>query len=219
MAREPKRKRNAAAGPLRQGFGGQGPRALDAPGMARAIRAFLEAADVDLSHPELAGTPDRVAQAWCEEFLDGYRVDPGALLRESVLVTDNDPSASGLVLVKGIPFHGVCPHHLLPFQGLAHIGYLPDGRLAAFSALVRLLDAFAHRLELQETVTRQVAEALVHHLGVRGAACVLESEQPCLTLRGVKRRGTRILTSHFAGDLASRKDLRADFLRSIGKLD
>lgn len=186
--------------------------------MARAVRQFLEGARVDLDHPELRGTPERVAEAWHAEFLDGYRVDPGELLRKS-LAASRPKAASEMVLVKGIPFHGVCPHHLLPFHGLGHIGYLPNGKLAPFSALVRLLDAFAHRLEVQETITRQVAEALVTHLGVRGAGCVLESEQPCLTLRGVKRRGTRIFTSHFAGDLASRADLRGDFLKSIGQVD
>jgi GTP cyclohydrolase I len=191
--------------------------------MARAMREFLAAAGVDLEHPELVGTPERVARAWCEEFLDGYGADPAELLAESF---DRSPGpeipaepASELVLVKGIPFHGVCPHHLLPFQGLAHIGYVPGARLAPFSGLVRLLDGFAHRLEVQETITRQVVEALMSRLGARGAAAVLESEQTCMTLRGVKRRGSRILTSHFAGELSARPDLRSDFLRSIGRLE
>jgi len=189
-------------------------------GMARSIRAFLQAAGLNLRHPQLAGTPERVAQAWYEDFLDGYRADPAEILRTSFASEGGRaPATSEMVVVKAIPFHGVCPHHLLPSQGLAHIGYLPNGRLAPFSGLVRLLDCYAHRLEVQETVTRQVADALVAHLQVRGAACVLESEQACMTLRGVKRRGSRIVTSHFAGQFAARYELRNEFLRSIGKFE
>jgi len=187
--------------------------------MSAAIRTFLEKAGIDVSLPQLLDTPQRVAQSWSEEFLDGYHADPLLILQDS-FETDGRPaeSSSGLVLVKDIPFHGLCPHHLLPLQGRAHIGYLPDGKLVPFSGLVRLLDCFAHRLEVQETVTKQVAEALMAHLGVKGAAAVLESEQTCMTLRGVKRLGTRIVTSHFAGVFTSRADLRSDFLRSVGSL-
>lgn len=188
--------------------------------MARSIRAFLQSAGMDLKHPQLARTPERVAQAWYEDFLDGYRADPAELLRASFAAEGGRaPATSEMVVVKAIPFHGVCPHHLLPYQGLAHIGYLPNGRLAPFSGLVRLLDCYAHRLEVQETITRQVADALLTQLQVRGAACVLESEQACVSLRGVKRRGSRIVTSHFAGQFATRSELRSEFLRSIGKLD
>jgi GTP cyclohydrolase I len=193
---------------------------FDLEAMARSIRAFLQSAGMDLKHPQLARTPERVAQAWYEDFLDGYRADPAELLRTSFAAEGGRaPATSEMVVVKAIPFHGMCPHHLLPYQGLAHIGYLPNGRLAPFSGLVRLLDCYAHRLEVQETITRQVADALLAHLQVRGAACVLESEQACVSLRGVKRRGSRIVTSHFAGQFATRGELRSEFLRSIGKLD
>jgi GTP cyclohydrolase I len=188
--------------------------------MSEAIRNFLESAGIDLNQPQLIDTPDRVARSWREELLDGYDADPALILKDSFEADRNRLKlASGLVLVKDIPFHGLCPHHLLPLQGVAHIGYLPDGKLVPFSGLVRLLDCFAHRLEVQETVTKRVAEALMTHLGVKGAASVLESEQTCMTLRGVKRRGTRIVTSHFAGKFASRADLRSEFLRSIGRLE
>jgi len=188
--------------------------------MATAIRDFLETAGIDLSQPQLRDTPERVAKSWSQEFLDGYHADPSAILQDS-FDADGDPgeSSSGLIVARDIPFHGLCPHHLLPLQGRGHIGYLPDGRLVPFSSLVRLLDCFAHRLEVQETVTKQVAEALMTHLGVQGAATVLESEQTCMTLRGVKRLGTRIVTSHFAGAFESRADLRSEFLRSVGKLE
>lgn len=192
----------------------------DLESMGKAIHDFLDAAGVDLTHPQLTGTPGRVAKAWSEEFLDGYETDAGTILQDSFEnPTTDDEDASEIVLAKDIAFHGLCPHHLLPFQGEAHIGYLPHKRLAPFSALARLVDCFAHRLEVQETITREIAEALVRHLGAEGAAAVLESEQSCMTVRGVKRRGSRIITTHFAGALASRADLRRDFLRLIGKVD
>ena len=189
--------------------------------MATAIRSFLETAGIDVSQPQLLDTPERVAQSWSQEFFDGYNADPSLILQDSFDAADGGPSesSSGLILAKDIPFHGLCPHHLLPLQGLAHIGYLPNGKLVPFSSLVRLLDCFAHRLEVQETVTMRVAEALMTHLGVKGAATVLESEQTCMTLRGVKRLGTRIVTSRFAGAFESRADLRSEFLRSIGNLE
>ena len=195
-------------------------RRFDLEAMSRAVRLLLESAGVDLSQPQLAGTPERVAKAWSEEFLDGFDADPRLILRDSFdSGSEAAEPASEIVLARDIPFHGLCPHHLLPFQGVAHVGYIPDRTLAPFSALARLVDCFAHRLEVQETITREVANALVTHLRARGAAAVLESEQTCMTVRGVKRRGTRIVTTHFAGVFASRDDLRRDFLRLIGRID
>jgi GTP cyclohydrolase I len=188
--------------------------------MARAICDFLVAAGIDMNHSHLVGTPERVAKAWSDELLDGYKSDPAEILQESFDAEETHAGpASEIVLAKDIPFHGLCPHHLLPFQGEAHIGYIPLRKLAPFSGLARLVDCFAHRLEVQETVTRQVAEALVTRLGAKGAAVVLESEHTCMTVRGVKRRGTRIVTTHFAGAFNAEADLRHDFLRLIGKVD
>ena len=189
---------------------------FDLESMARAIREFLEAAGVDLKNPHLEGTPQRVAKAWSEELLDGLETDPAVVLGDTFAVDEaSTEETSEIVLAKDIPFHGLCPHHLLPFQGVAHIGYIPKRKIAPFSGLARLLDCFSHRLEVQETITRQVAEGLVAHLDAKGAAAVLESEQTCMTVRGVKRRGTRIVTTHFSGVFGSRADLRRDFLRLI----
>lgn len=191
---------------------------FDLESMARAIREFLEAAGVDLENPHLEGTPQRVAKAWSEDLLDGLDTDPTLALGDTFAVEETSAEkTSEIVLAKDIPFHGLCPHHLLPFQGVAHIGYLPKRRIAPFSGLARLLDCFSHRLEVQETITRQVAEGLVDYLDAKGAAAVLESEQTCMTVRGVKRRGTRIVTTHFSGVFGSRADLRSDFLRLVEK--
>jgi GTP cyclohydrolase I len=195
-------------------------RAVDLESMARAIREFLLAAGVDLDNPHLKGTPERVANAWSQELLDGFDKDPASILQDTFDFDEaTAEDTSEIILAKDVPFHGLCPHHLLPFQGVAHIGYLPNRKIAPFSGLARLIDCFAHRLEVQETITRQVAEGLVTHLDAKGAAAVLESEQTCMTVRGVKRRGTRIVTTHFSGVFGSQPDLRRDFLRLIEKID
>jgi GTP cyclohydrolase I len=194
-------------------------RLVDLESMASAIHDFLVAAGIDMDHTHLVGTPERVAKAWNDELLDGYDSNPAEILKESFDTEETHSNrASEIVLAKNIPFHGLCPHHLLPFQGMAHVGYIPDQKLAPFSGLARVIDCYAHRLEVQETITRQVADALVIHLGAKGAAVVLESEQTCMTVRGVKRRGTRIITTHFAGVFDTQADLRRDFLRLIEKL-
>ena len=194
-------------------------RLVDLESMAGAIHDFLVAAGIDMGHTHLVGTPERVAKAWSDELLDGYDSNPAEILKESFDAEERHSNrASEIVLAKDIPFHGLCPHHLLPFQGVAHVGYIPDQKLAPFSGLARVIDCFAHRLEVQETITRQVADALVNHLGAKGAAVVLESEQTCMTVRGVKRRGTRIITTYFAGVFDTQTDLRRDFLRLIEKL-
>ena len=149
------------------------------------------------ARPELRGTPRRVAEAWLRDLVDGYAGDPGAILAEAMPSGGKD-----LVAVTGIDFHSMCPHHLLPSRGLAHVAYLPAGKVVGFGQLARLVDCFSHRLALQEDVARQVAESLVVHLGARGAACVLEAEQSCLTVRGERRRGARAHAQCFLGELA-----------------
>ncbi len=171
---------------------------------ARAVGRFLEAVGVPTAvraRPDVAGTPDRVAEAFLTDLLDGYRRDPARILAEWM------PAASGdLVAVTGIDFHAVCPHHLLPYRGVAHVAYLPGRRVVGFGQVARLVDALAHRLVIEEDLARQVAEALVRHLGARGAACALDAEQLCLTVRGERRRGARAHVQCFVG--AMRRDPR-----------
>lgn len=190
------------------------PHRFDLEAMARAVRDLLEAAGVDAGGSALSSTPERVAKAWTESFLDGYVADPALILAETYRVTPSTRT-SGMVLVKGIPVHGLCPHHLLPFTGLAHLAYLPGRKLASLSSLTRLVDCFAHRLEIQEVVTRQIAEALARHLGAQGAAVVLDTDQTCMTMRSPERRGTRTVTQHFTGAFEKRSELRSDLLQSL----
>jgi GTP cyclohydrolase I len=165
-----------------------------------AVSRFLDALELPpevRSSAELEGTPARVADAWSEELLDGYAAEPARLLAESSPTTSRE-----LVAVTGIEYHSVCPHHLLPSRGVAHVGYLPGGRLVGFGQLVRLVDALAHRLVLQEELAAQIARALVEHLGARGAGCVLTAEHLCMTVRGERRTQARAHAEGWAGAMA-----------------
>jgi len=168
--------------------------------LAGAVGRFLDALALP---PEVRGaadlepTPRRVAEAWLEDLVDGYAGDPAAILAETLPTRGRD-----LVAVTGIDFHSVCPHHLLPSRGVAHVAYVPGGRVVGFGQIVRLVDALAHRLVLQEDLARQIADALVAHLGARGAACHLDAEQLCLTVRGERRARARTHAEAYAGVLA-----------------
>jgi GTP cyclohydrolase I len=175
-------------------------RFLDALGLPPEVRASSD----------LAGTPRRVAAAWLEDLVDGYGRDPAEILADAV------PSDSReLVAVTGIDFHSVCPHHLLPSRGVAHVAYVPGGRVVGFGQLVRLVDALAHRLVLQEDLARDVASALVRHAGARGAACLIDAEQLCMTVRGEKRPRARAHAEALAGTLAKDGAARRRFLAAV----
>jgi len=119
--------------------------------------------------------------------------------------------------VTGIDYHSVCPHHLLPSRGVAHVAYVPGGRVVGFGALVKLVDALAHRLVLEEDLAREIADALVRHLGARGAACLLDAEQLCMTVRGEKRAGARAHAEAWSGVLAKDGSLRRRFLELVAR--
>jgi len=123
---------------------------------------------------------------------------------------------TGLVdTMVGIAIHGVCPHHLVPFRGVAHVAYLPGGRLHGFGRIARLVDAIGHRFTYQEWMTRDIAEALMTHGKARGAACVIEAEQLCLLLGEDRRGDERVVTQAFTGDFESSNQFRREFMRAI----
>ena len=176
--------------------------------LRQAARRFLAATgEVDLKR-EMRRTPTRVADAWAGEMLSGYGDDPASILRAGFASEDE-----GLVIVRDIPFVSVCVHHLLPFQGTAHVGYLPGGRIVGLSKIARVLDALSRRLQLQERLTRQVTAALEAALHPLGTACRLEAEHLCLTVRGARKRGARVVTTSYTGVFHRRPALRAEFLR------
>ena len=174
--------------------------------IATAISALLRAAGLDPSgDADLQHTPERVAKLWVEEFLSGYTMDPRQILGEPVL-GERDPD---VVIVSGLRFHSMCPHHLLPFRGVAHLAYLPAGKLAGFGRLATLVECYTKRLTLQERATHQIADAVWRGLGARGAGCVMEAEQWCLALPEERHDRSRVVTAAFVGDMRDRPDLKA----------
>jgi GTP cyclohydrolase I len=164
--------------------------------MERAVRAFLAAAGVPVDDPDLAQTPQRVTAAWADELIDGYRTSPATALGELLPA----PGGGELVCVTHIDYVSVCPHHLLPYRGVAHVGYRPTKLVVGFGRFAALVDAFAHRLILQEALAQQIAAALVETLGAAGAGVILQAEQTCMTVRGERRVRSRATVEASAGD-------------------
>jgi GTP cyclohydrolase I len=159
----------------------------------------------------LVRTPSRVAHAYAELFA-GLRVDPGR-----VLATSFEADHEDLVLVRDIEVFSVCEHHLLPFHGVAHIGYIPgaDGRITGLSKLARLVDVFARRPQVQERLTVQIAELLTERLKPRGVIVVLECEHMCMAMRGVRKAGSRTVTSAVRGIFRDDAKSRAEAMSLI----
>ena len=160
---------------------------IDRRAAARAIEDFLRA----LGHEpegELAGTGERVADAWADDLLEGEAIDAAALLREGAL--ELDAEGSGLVLVRDLAVTTMCPHHLLPAHGTATVAYLPGARVAGIGTIARVVDVLAHRLTLQERISDDVVALLVRELGARGALCRLTLTHSCLIARGERDTGS-----------------------------
>ncbi|MDC0717710.1 GTP cyclohydrolase I [Nannocystis bainbridge] len=170
----------------------------------RAIAALLDACGLDRRHKDFTSTPSRVARVWSQEFLSGFAMDPAKILGDPV----EGEGESALVVVRGIPFHGLCPHHLLPYTGTATVAYLPAAKLAGFGRLGDLVACFTRRLTLQERACNDVVDALVEHLGARGAGCVMRGRHTCLSIPDNKH-GAEVMTSSVRGELSSRTDLQA----------
>lgn len=179
---------------------------MDATKMEAGIRLFLEGVGERFAGDDLPATPSRVARAWRDDLLAGYAVDPLAELTWS-----EAPEGVGPVLAGGIRFASVCVHHLLPFTGTAHVAYLPAGRLAGLSKLGRVVDAWSRRLQIQEHLTLRIAETIEAALRPRAALVVLEAEHTCMTLRGVRKEGSRLVTYAATGswkdDAAARREI------------
>lgn len=188
--------------------------APDPAKMKRAVRAFLEAAGLDLREPNLLETPQRVTEAWLGEFLDGYRTTPEEALGESFPAPEG--STNEAVVVTQLRFHSMCPHHLLPFQGRAHLAYVPRRRVVGFGRLSALVDCYAHRLILQEELARQIASALARVLESPGAACVIEAEQGCLRMRGDQQRDAVTHAEAYEGAFRTDPALRQQLWARIG---
>ena len=175
-----------------------GRREVNLPDAERAVRDLLLALGRDPSSPHLADTPRRVAEAFTEMLTP----------REFDLTTfPNDESYDELVLARSIPVQSLCEHHMLPFTGVAHVGYLPGERILGLSKLARVVELFARDLQVQERLTVQVANWLQEHLAPKGVGVVIEAEHMCMSLRGVQVRGSRTITSAVHGVM--REDARS----------
>ncbi|MBI4755907.1 MAG: GTP cyclohydrolase I FolE [Betaproteobacteria bacterium] len=183
---------------------------FDPDAFERAVTDLLRACGISPDTVHTGRTAQRVRELWQRRLLGGYELDPAAALGEGF----EDPR-SDMVVVRGIAIHGVCPHHLVPFRGLAHVAYIPGGRLHGFGRIARLVDAIGHRFTYQEWMTRDIAEALMSHGRARGAACVVEAEQLCLLLGEDRRGDERVVTQAFTGVFEADVQLRAEFSRAI----
>ena len=176
-------------------------------GAERAVQALLTALGADLDAEQLRDTPRRVAQAYAELLRP----------RDFDLTTfANDDGYDELVVARDIPFHSMCAHHLLPFMGVAHVGYLPDERILGLSKLARVVEKFARELQNQEQLTQQIADWIDEHLGARGVGVVLEAEHLCMSLRGVQARGAKTVTSALHGLVRDDARTRQEFLALTG---
>ena len=185
---------------------------IDQPRIRAAVRELLAAIGEDPDREGLIDTPDRVARA-CEEIFGGTQEDPSAhLLRQF-----SEPGNENMVIVKDIPFSSMCEHHLLPFTGKAHICYLPrDGRITGLSKLARCVVGYAHRPQVQERLTQQIADAMERRLEPLGVLVVLEATHTCMTMRGIKSSGSMTVTSAVRGWFKTDLKAREEALRLLG---
>lgn len=190
---------------------------MDSSKMEAGVRLFLEGLGERFAGDDLDKTPARVTKAWVEDLVAGYAVDP-----ERELTWVAAPERCGPVIVKGIRFASVCVHHLLPFSGIAHVAYLPGERLAGLSKIGRVVDAHARRLQIQEQLTSRIATTVEKALAPKACLVVLEAEHTCMTLRGVRKEGSRLLTYAATGlwdrDPAARREI-LDLVAAEGEAD
>lgn len=180
---------------------------VDLPAAQRAVSDLLVALGRDPSSEHLAETPRRVAQAYAE------LLSPRAF---NLTTFPNDEGYDELVLAKDIPFQSLCQHHLLPFHGVAHVGYLPGERILGLSKLARVVELFARDLQVQERLTKQVADWLQEYLAPKGVGVVIDAEHLCMSLRGVRAAGSRTVTSAVHGVLREDTCSRQEFFALAG---
>jgi len=171
----------------------KGKKSVDTKRIEKAVREILQAVGEDIEREGLKKTPERVARMYAE-LLGGMHEKPEKHLRS--VFTENYEE---IVLLREIPFYSICEHHLMPFIGQAHVAYLPSGRILGISKLARIVDCFARRLQAQERLTYQIADFIMNNLKPQGVAVVLEASHSCMTIRGIKKPGSAMVTSALRG--------------------
>lgn len=172
-----------------------------------AIRKILLLIGEDPYREGLANTPARVVRSWAELYA-GYAQDPAEILS----TVFEDGACDEMVILRDIPFQSMCEHHMLPFIGIAHVGYIPNGRVVGLSKLARLVECYAKRLQIQEKMTAQIADAVEGHLKPYGTAVVIKAHHQCMSCRGVKKTGTTMITSAMRGVFRDDPSARAEFM-------
>jgi GTP cyclohydrolase I len=185
------------------------PATVDLPRIRRAVREILLAVGEDPDREGLAETPDRVARMYAEVF-QGLHLDPRAPLTK-VFTQKYDE----MVMVKDIRFASFCEHHLLPFTGVAHVAYIPNGKVVGLSKIPRVIDVLARRPQIQEKLTEEVADLLMQELDARGVAVVIDASHTCMTIRGVQKPGSTMVTSALRGICKDQPATRAEVLSLI----
>ena len=175
----------------------------------RVIRALLDLIGENPDREGLRETPRRVVKAW-KEWAQGYAIDPTTILKT---FEDGAENCDELVIVHNIPVVSKCEHHLADIAGIAHVGYIPDGKIVGLSKLARLTDLFARRLQVQERLTSQIADALDTHLNPKGVGVIVRASHACMSSRGVKIHGSVTTTSAMRGVLRTKPEARAEFLQ------
>ena len=175
-----------------------------------AVRAILVGIGEDPARSGLEDTPERVRRMYAE-LTAGYHADPDEVLNDAIF----DVDYSEMVLVKDIPFHSLCEHHLLPFAGSAAVAYIPDGRVIGLSKIPRVVDMYARRLQVQERLTQQIADFLMERLAPKGVGVVVEATHLCASMRGIRKPGMVMTTSAVLGIFRRSDKTRAEFFRHL----
>ncbi|MBC8337025.1 MAG: GTP cyclohydrolase I FolE [Anaerolineales bacterium] len=185
---------------------------FDQDAIKKAAKNILLAVNEDPTREGLRRTPLRVAQMY-EELLSGYNIDPDKVVNGALFQVEYDE----MVLVRDIEFYSLCEHHMLPFMGRAHVAYIPDGKVIGLSKIPRIVDMFARRLQVQERMTRQIADFIQDLLNPQGVAVVVEGLHLCMMMRGVKKNNARMTTSAMHGAFRANLATRQEFLDNISR--
>lgn len=184
---------------------------IDHEKIEQAVRLMLEGIGEDVNREGLKDTPARIARMY-EELYGGMEEDAGEYLSRTFTA-----DSSEMVIEKDITFYSMCEHHILPFYGKAHIAYIPDGKVVGLSKLARTVEVYARRLQIQEQLTGQIADALMEHMQPKGALVMIEAEHMCMTMRGIKKPGSRTVTLAKRGVFQTDPALEERFFRMLGR--
>ncbi|MCR5469075.1 MAG: GTP cyclohydrolase I FolE [Lachnospiraceae bacterium] len=187
---------------------------MDQEKIKTAVKMMLEAIGEDPEREGLTETPDRIARM-CEEIFGGMNREPKDIL--SKRFKPQSGTHGGMVLVKDIPFYSMCEHHMLPFYGVAHVAYIPDGEVVGLSKIARLVELYARRLQLQEQLTAQIADALMKELSPKGVMVMLEGEHMCMSMRGINKPGSTTVSTAVRGVFGSDETLAEHFYTQVRK--